>query len=65
MWISSIGKFEKGMVTCQVHGHQYDVKAGKFVKDVSTFLKTVIDGDSYDLNSYDVEVKEESVFVEF
>ncbi len=60
-----IGKFENGVVTCPVHGSQYDVKTGKLVKDVSGLLKIVTGGGSRDLNSYNVEVKDESVFVKF
>jgi Ferredoxin subunits of nitrite reductase and ring-hydroxylating dioxygenases len=60
-----IGKFEDGIVTCPVHGSQYDVKTGKLVKDVSPLLRVVTGGGSRDLNSYEVEVKDESVFVKF
>lgn len=60
-----IGNFENGIVTCPVHGSQYDVKTGKLVKDVSGLLKLVTGGGSRDLTSYEVEVEDGSVFVKF
>jgi len=60
-----IGKFEDGIIICPVHGSQYDVKTGKLVKDVPSLLKIVTGGGSHDLNSYEVEVKDEEVFIKF
>jgi nitrite reductase/ring-hydroxylating ferredoxin subunit len=46
-----------------VHGSTYDVTTGKLVKDVSFLLRIAIGG-SRDLTSYNVSLKDESVFIE-
>ncbi|AXV36960.1 MAG: Rieske (2Fe-2S) protein [Methanobacteriaceae archaeon] len=58
-----IGKLENNIITCPVHGSQYDVKTGKLVKDVPRLLKIVTGSGSHDLNSYEVEIKDESIFI--
>ena len=59
-----IGKLENNIISCPVHGSQYDVTNGKLVKDVSFILKTLTGGGSSDLTSYPVTVKDENVFIE-
>jgi len=58
-----IGKLENNIITCPVHGSTYDVTTGKLVKDVSFLLRIAIGG-SRDLTSYNVSLKDESVFIE-
>jgi len=58
-----IGKLENSIITCPVHGSQYDVKTGKLVKNVPSLLRIVTGGGSHDLNSYEVEIKDESIFI--
>lgn len=60
-----IGKLENNIIICPVHGSQYDVTTGKLVKDVPSLLKIVTGGGSRDLNSYEVEIKDEEVFIKF
>ena len=57
------GKLENNIVTCPVHGSKYDVTTGKLVKDVPRLLRIATGGGSHDLNSYEVEIKDESVFI--
>ncbi len=58
-----IGKLDYNIITCPVHGSQYDVTTGKLVKDVS-FLLRIATGGSRDLTSYNVSVKDESIYIE-
>ena len=60
-----IGKLENNNIICPVHGSQYDVKTGKLVQDVPFLLRIITGGGSNDLNSYEVEIKDESVFIKF
>ena len=60
-----IGKLEENIVTCPVHGSEYDVTTGKLVKDVPRFIKMTTGGGAHDLNSYKVLVDGGSVFIEF
>jgi len=58
-----IGKLEKNIITCPVHGSEYDVTTGKLVKDVPRLIK-ISTGGTHDLNSYKVSIEDESVFME-
>ncbi|MGO9388395.1 MAG: Rieske (2Fe-2S) protein [Methanobacterium sp.] len=57
-----IGKLENNIITCPVHGSQYDVTTGKLFKDVP-FLVRSVTGGSRDLTSYPVSVKDDAVFI--
>ncbi len=60
-----IGKLEKNIVTCPVHGSEYDVTTGKLVKDVPWIVKSTTGGGARDLNSYQVSVEGDSVLLNF
>jgi len=60
-----IGKLEKNIVICPVHGSQFDVTTGKLVKDVPRLIKMSTGGGAHDLNSYKVSIEDGSVFIEF
>jgi 3-phenylpropionate/trans-cinnamate dioxygenase ferredoxin subunit len=58
------GKLEGKIVTCPVHGSQYDVTTGKVVRNVSWAVKTFTRRSATDLATFRVEVKDGSVCVE-
>jgi nitrite reductase/ring-hydroxylating ferredoxin subunit len=58
-----IGKLENNIITCPMCCSQYDLTTGKLVKDVP-FLIRSINGGSWDLTSYPVSIKDETVFIE-
>jgi nitrite reductase/ring-hydroxylating ferredoxin subunit len=58
------GKLEKNIITCPVHGAQYDITTGKLVKDVPGMMKMATNGGATDLNSYKVESKDGTIYVE-
>lgn len=59
-----IGVLDGNIIKCPVHGSQYDVTTGKLVKDVPFALRIVTGGGSNDLKSYEVTVKDCSVFID-
>lgn len=59
-----IGVLEGNIIKCPVHGSEYDVTTGKLVKDVPYILRILTGGGSNDLKTYDVTVKDETVFIE-
>ncbi|MGB9200754.1 Rieske (2Fe-2S) protein [Methanobacterium sp.] len=59
-----IGSLKNNIISCPVHGSQYDVTTGKLVKDVPTLTKLATGGGSQDLNSFPVTVKDDSIFIE-
>jgi nitrite reductase/ring-hydroxylating ferredoxin subunit len=58
------GNLENDIIKCPVHGSQYDVTTGKLVKDVPALTKLATGGESHDLNSFPVTVKDDAVFIE-
>src|SRR5512136_1252089 len=58
------GKLEGTIVTCPVHGSQYDVTNGKVFRNVSWTVKTFTRKTATDLATFRAEVKDGSVFVE-
>jgi 3-phenylpropionate/trans-cinnamate dioxygenase ferredoxin subunit len=57
------GKLEGNIITCPVHGAQFDVTTGKVVKNVPGLMKLATGRNSNDLRVYAVAVKNESIFI--
>jgi nitrite reductase/ring-hydroxylating ferredoxin subunit len=58
------GKIENKIITCPVHGAQYDVTTGKLVKDVPGMMKMATNGGASDLTSYKLEIKGDTIYIE-
>lgn len=58
------GKLDKNIIICPVHGARYDVITGKVRKDLPGLMKMMTNGGAKDLNSYKVEIKDGTVFVD-
>ena len=59
----SRGKLQGTIVTCPVHGSQYDVTNGKVFRNVSWAVKTFTRKSATDLATFRTEVKEGAVWV--
>lgn len=57
------GTAKDGIITCPVHGSQYDLKTGKVVRNVSEQVKKDTGKVAHDLNSYDVDVSYGDILV--
>jgi 3-phenylpropionate/trans-cinnamate dioxygenase ferredoxin component len=60
----SRGTLQGTIVTCPVHGSQYDVTNGKVFKNVSWAVKTFTRKIATNLETFRTEVKDGSVWVE-
>ena len=58
------GKLEKNIVTCPVHGAQFDVTTGKVVKNVPEVIKLFTLKEANDLKTFKVSVKDGFVYVD-
>jgi 3-phenylpropionate/trans-cinnamate dioxygenase ferredoxin component len=60
-----VGVLENNIITCPVHGAQFNVTDGKLYKDVTDEIKKVTGSGAHNLQSYKVSIKDESVFIEY
>jgi nitrite reductase/ring-hydroxylating ferredoxin subunit len=58
-----VGTLEKKILTCPVHGAQYDVTNGKLLKDVSQEVIDITGSGASDLETYKVLIMENSVYI--
>jgi nitrite reductase/ring-hydroxylating ferredoxin subunit len=59
------GAVKDGIITCPVHGAQFDLRTGKVVKDVPGMMKMASGGrGAHDLIAYEVEVNSEEIMVD-
>lgn len=57
------GTVKDGILTCPVHGAQYDLRTGKVVSNVQDQVKHDTGREAHDLGTYQVEVGGTEVFL--
>jgi len=57
------GRLEKGVVTCPVHGAQFDITTGRVVKNVGMSIRMATRREATDLKTYKVKVVGDEVLV--
>jgi nitrite reductase/ring-hydroxylating ferredoxin subunit len=58
-----VGKLEKKILTCPVHGAEYDITTGKLLKDVSEEVKEITGSGASDLDIYKTLIMENSIYI--
>ena len=58
------GTLEKNIVTCPVHGGQFDVRTGMAVKNTTDEREEIAESQTKNLMSYRLQVSEENIFIE-
>ena len=58
-----VGTLVNKILTCPVHGAEFDVTTGKLMKDVSSEIKEVTGSGAHDLTSYKILVRENSIYI--
>ncbi len=58
------GKLSGRIVTCPVHGSQYDLATGRVVRNVSWIIKASTHRTASDLDIFPVQVKDGQVYVD-
>jgi nitrite reductase/ring-hydroxylating ferredoxin subunit len=59
-----VGTLKNKILTCPVHGAQYDITTGKLLQDVSEEVKNLTGNGATDLNMYRALIIEDSVYIE-
>lgn len=60
-----VGKLEDDhIISCPTHGAKFDLKTGKLVKDVDEEIKEATKSGASDLQSYEVHINNESIFID-
>ena len=58
-----VGKLEQKILTCPVHGAEYDIATGKLLKDVSKEVKEITGSGASDLDTYKTLIMESSIYI--
>ena len=58
-----VGTLKKNILSCPVHGAEYDVTTGKLIKDVNIEVKLATRSGAHDLSSYKILIKENSIYI--
>jgi 3-phenylpropionate/trans-cinnamate dioxygenase ferredoxin subunit len=60
-----VGQLENNyIISCPTHGAEYDIKTGKLLKDVDEEIKNATNRGASNLQSYDILIKDESIYLD-